>query len=228
MLEPRPRQLTAGGETGGPAADYSDVDMIHSFTTAGTFSFFPRFSPADARYSAPAASDDEGDRPRQVRPAGGLGAQGDRAPRATGVCSTTKIDLVRSLGADEVIDYTREDFTRGSPRYDVIFQLAGTASPSACTRALTPNGTLVLSSGEGRLAGIDRVARALVSSPFVPQRLRGFLTKETTADLVTLAELVEAGKVTPVIDRAYPLGEVTEAISYLEEGHARGKVVITV
>ncbi|MGH3039445.1 MAG: zinc-binding dehydrogenase [Gaiellaceae bacterium] len=99
----------------------------------------------------------------------------------------------------------------------MIFQLAGTASPSACRRALTPNGTLVLSSGEGRLTRIDRVARALVSSPSVPQRLRGFLTKETTADLVTLAELVEAGKLTPVIDRADPLGEVAEAVSYLEE-----------
>ena len=148
--------------------------------------------------------------------------------RVTGVCSTTKMDLVRSLGADEVIDYTREDFTRGERRYDLIFQLAGTAPPSACRRALTPNGTLVLSSGEGRFAGIDRVARALVSSPFVPQRLRAFLTKETTADLLTLAELVEAGKVTPVIDRTYPLSEVPDAIAYLEEGHARGKVVISV
>jgi NADPH:quinone reductase-like Zn-dependent oxidoreductase len=148
--------------------------------------------------------------------------------RVTGVCSRTKMDLVRSLGADEVIDYTREDFTRGSRRFDVILQLAGTASPSACRRALTPEGKLVLSSGEGRFAGIDRLARALVSSPFVPQQLRGFLAKETTADLVTLAELVEAGEVTPVIDRTYPLSEVPEAISYVEEEHARGKVVITV
>jgi NADPH:quinone reductase-like Zn-dependent oxidoreductase len=148
--------------------------------------------------------------------------------RVTGVCSTTKVDLVRSIGADHVIDYTREDFTRGKERYDVIFQLAGTASPSACRRALTPNGTLVLSSGEGRSAGIDRLARALVSSPFVRQRLRGFLTKQTNEDLVTLAALVEAGKVTPIIDGTYALNEVPEAISYLEQGHARGKVVITV
>jgi NADPH:quinone reductase-like Zn-dependent oxidoreductase len=148
--------------------------------------------------------------------------------RVTGVCSTTKVDLVRSIGADHVIDYTREDFTRGKERYDVIFQLAGTASPSACRRALTPNGTLVLSSGEGRFAGIDRLARALVSSPFVRQRLRGFLTKQTNEDLVTLAALVEAGEVTPIIDGTYALSEVPEAISYLEQGHARGKVVITV
>jgi NADPH:quinone reductase-like Zn-dependent oxidoreductase len=148
--------------------------------------------------------------------------------RVTGVCSTAKLDLVRSLGTDHVIDYTQEDFTRGEQRYDLILQLAGTASPSACRRALTPTGTLALSSGEGRFAGIDRVLRALVSSPLVRQRLRPFLTKETTEDLVALAELVEAGKVTPVIDRTYPLSGVPEAIAYLEEGHARGKVVITV
>ena len=147
--------------------------------------------------------------------------------RVTGVCSTAKLDLVRSLGADDAIDYTREDFTRAERRYDVIFQLAGTASPAACRRALTPTGTLVLSSGEGRFAGIDRVVRALVSSPVVRQRLRPFLTKETTEDLVALVELVESGKVTPVIDRTYPLSGVSEAIAYLEEGHARGKVVIT-
>ena len=147
--------------------------------------------------------------------------------RVTGVCSTSKVDLVRSLGADHVIDYTQEDFTRGEQRYDVIFQLAGTASPPACKRALTPNGTLVLSSGEGRFSGIDRVVRALVSSPFVGQQLRVLMTKETNEDLVSLAALAEAGKVKPVIDRTYPLGEVPEAIAYVEEGHARGNVVIT-
>jgi NADPH:quinone reductase-like Zn-dependent oxidoreductase len=147
--------------------------------------------------------------------------------RVTGVCGTTKTDFVRSLGADHVIDYTREDFTRGEERYDVILQLAGTASPGACRRVLTRNGTLALSSGEGRFAGIDRVVRALVSSPLVRQRLRPFLTKETTEDLVALAVFVEAGTVTPVIDRTYPLSDVPEAIAYLEEGHARGKVVIT-
>jgi NADPH:quinone reductase-like Zn-dependent oxidoreductase len=147
--------------------------------------------------------------------------------RVTGVCSTAKLDLVRSLGADDVIDYTREDFARGERRYDVIFQLAGTASPSACRRALTATGTLVLSSGEGRFAGIDRVVRALVSSPLVRQRLRPFLAKETTDDLVALAGLVEDDKLTPVVDRTYPLSEVPEAIAYLEAGHARGKVVIT-
>jgi len=148
--------------------------------------------------------------------------------RVTGVCSTAKLDLVRSLGTDHVIDYTQEDFTRAEQRYDLILQLAGTVSPSACRRALTPTGTLALSSGEGRFSGIDRVLRALVTSPLVRERLRTFLTKETTEDLGTLAELVGAGKVTPVIDRTYPLSGVPDAIVYLEEGHARGKVVITV
>jgi len=145
----------------------------------------------------------------------------------TGVCSTSKVDLVRSLGADHVVDYTREDFTRGERRYDLIFQLAGTASPSACRHALTPNGTLVLSSGEGWFAGIDRIVRALVASPFVGQQMRVLMTKETNEDLVALAALIEAGKVTPVIDRTYPLSDVAEALAYVEEGHARGKVVIT-
>ena len=148
--------------------------------------------------------------------------------RVIGVCSTTKVELVRSLGADQVIDYTREDFTRGERRYDLIFQLAGTASPSACRRALTPNGTLVLSSGEGRFAGIDRILRALVAAPFVRQRMRVLMTKETNEDLVTLVGLIDAGKLTPVVDRTYPLSDVPEAISHVEEGHARGKVVIVI
>jgi NADPH:quinone reductase-like Zn-dependent oxidoreductase len=147
--------------------------------------------------------------------------------RVTGVCGTTKMEFVRSLGADHVIDYTHEDFTRSEQRYDVIFQLAGTASPSDCRRALTSKGTLVLSSGEGKMAGIDRILRAMVSAPFVRQRMRLLRTKETNEDLVALAELIEAGKLAPVIDKTYPLSEVPDAIRYLEAGHVRGKIVIT-
>jgi NADPH:quinone reductase-like Zn-dependent oxidoreductase len=149
----------------------------------------------------------------------------------TGVCSTTKVDLVQSIGADHVIDYTQEDFTRSGQRYDLIFQLAGTRSPSDCRRALTSKGTLVLSSGEspGRWIGpIGRIVKALVLSPFVSQRLVVFEAKRSKEDLALLKELIEAGKVTPVIDRTYPLSGVPEAIRYLEEGHARGKVVITI
>ncbi|MEA2002775.1 MAG: NAD(P)-dependent alcohol dehydrogenase [Actinomycetota bacterium] len=145
----------------------------------------------------------------------------------TGVCRTANTDMVRSIGADHVIDYTREDFTQGHQRYDLIFQLAGTASPSRLRRVLTPKGTLVLSAGTGRLAGIDRVVRALVVSPFVSQRLVTWVASENHEDLVTLKELMESGKVTPVIDRSYPLHETPEAIRYVEDGHTRGKVVIT-
>jgi len=149
----------------------------------------------------------------------------------TGVCSTRNVDLVRSLGADHVIDYTKEDFTQGRQRYDVIFQLAGTATPSICRRALTPKGTLVLSSGEspGRWIGpVGRIVKAMVLSPFVSQSLGSFLAQRSADDLRLLKELIEDGKVAPVIDRTYSLSEVPEAIRYLETGHARGKVVITV
>jgi NADPH:quinone reductase-like Zn-dependent oxidoreductase len=149
----------------------------------------------------------------------------------TGVCGTGKADLVRSLGADHVVDYTREDVTRGDRRYDVVFQLAGTQSPSDLRRALTPRGTLLLSSGEsdGRLIGpVDRIIKALLLAPFVRQRLVPFEAKQSSEDLQLITTLIEAGKITPVIDRTYPLSDTPEAIRYLEQGHARGKVVITV
>ena len=149
----------------------------------------------------------------------------------TGVCSTRKVDMVRSIGADHVIDYTQEDFTRSGQTYDLIFQLAGTRSPADCRRALTSKGTLLLSSGEsgGRWIGpVDRIVKAVVLSPFVSQRLVSFLAKPSTEDLQVMRELIEAGKVSPVIDRTYPLSDTPEAIRHLEEGHARGKIVITV
>lgn len=149
----------------------------------------------------------------------------------TAVCSTTKVDMVRALGADHVIDYTQEDFAEGEQRYDVILDIGGNASLSRLRRALTPKGTLVIAGGEtsGRwLGGTDRQLRAIVLSPFVGQKLKTFVSKENHEDLIVLKELIEAGKVTPVIDRNYPLSEAPQAIRYLEQGHARGKVVITV
>jgi len=171
-----------------------------------------------------------------VGASGGVGTFAVQVAKAlgaevTGVCSTRNVDMVRSLGADHVIDYTREDFTEGGQRYDVILQLAGTTSPSECRRALTPEGTLLLSSGEsdGRWIGpVDRVIKALVLSPFVKQKLVSFTAKPGGENLRSLSELIEAGKVTPVIDRTYPLSEVPAALEYLEEGHAQGKVVIGV
>ena len=148
----------------------------------------------------------------------------------TGVCSTGNVDMVRSICADHVIDYTQEDFTKGELRYDLILQLAGTASPSDCRGALTPEGTLVLSSGEGGpwFGPIGRIINALVSSLFVSQTLRTFTAKPNSEDLAVVKELIEAGKLTPIIDRTNQLSEVPDAIRYLEEGHTRGKVVITV
>lgn len=149
----------------------------------------------------------------------------------TGVCSTRNIDLVRSIGADQVIDYTQEDFTRSGQRYDLMFQVAGTRSPSDCRRALTPKGTLVLCSGEGggRLLGpVGRIIGAVVRSRFGSQRTVMWIAKVTKKDLVALTELIEAETVTPVIDRRYPLGEVPEALRYQGAGHTQGKTVISV
>ncbi len=139
---------------------------------------------------------------------------------------------VRSIGADEVIDYTREDFADRARHWDLIVDTAGRRSLSQLRRALTPRGTLVIVGGEGGgrwLGGFDRlILWAPILSLFARQRLRPLVSKERRDDLVVLKELIEAGKVTPVIDRTYPLGEAPEAIRYLEEGHARGKVVIRV
>jgi NADPH:quinone reductase-like Zn-dependent oxidoreductase len=151
--------------------------------------------------------------------------------RVTGVCSTTKVEMVRSIGADHVIDYTREDFAEGGQRYELILDIGGNSSLSRLRRALASRGTLVLVGGEGGgrwLGGLDRSLRAMMLSPFVGQKLGTFVNKENHEDMLVLKELIESGKVTPVIDRTYPLSEVPEAIRYLEEGHARGKVVISV
>jgi NADPH:quinone reductase-like Zn-dependent oxidoreductase len=151
----------------------------------------------------------------------------------TGVCSTRNLDQVASIGADHVIDYTKDDFTRGGQRYDVVFDLVGNRSLADCRRALTADGTLVLSGGGnsngGSLIGpVGLMVKAKVSARFVRQRLVVLMAKQSTENLAALRELAESGKITPVIDRTYPLSEVPEAIRYLEVDHARAKVVITI
>jgi len=149
----------------------------------------------------------------------------------TAVCSTRNLDMVRSLGADEVIDYTREDFTRSGQRYDLILDVAASRSLSACRRVLTPNGTLVLvgvADGRHMVPIAARLLAAMIWSRFRRQKMLPFMAHNSAADLLVLKDLIEAGKVKPVIDRTYPLGETAEAMRYLETGHARGKVVITV
>jgi len=172
--------------------------------------------------------------------AGGVGTFAVQIAKAfgadvTAVCSTRNLDLVRSIGADQVIDYTREDFTISAQRYDLILDIAASRSLSACRRVLAPQGILVL---VGAAGGPERQGRwvepligvvgALLLSRFVSQRLLPFLAKRSREDLIVLTELIEAGKLTPVIDRTYLLRETPAAIRYLEAGHAQGKVVIVV
>jgi len=151
--------------------------------------------------------------------------------RVTGVCSTSKTDMVRSIGADHVIDYTREDFADGQRRYDVILDIGGNRSLSHLRRALTATGTLVIVGGEegGKwLGGLDRSLRALVLSKFVRQTLRAQFPAEREGDLRVLKNLIEDGRITPVIDKTFPLSEAADAIRYIEAGRARGKILLTV
>ncbi len=167
---------------------------------------------------------------------GGVGSYAVQLAKAfgaevTGVCGPAKAELVRSLGADHVLDYTRDDFADGSRRYDLILDIAGNPSLSRLRRALTPTGTAVLVGGEdgGDLSGgLNRQLRALVRSRLGRQRLTALICKERSSDLEWLSGLIESGAVTPSIDRSYPLDEAPEAMRHLEAGNARGKVAITI
>jgi NADPH:quinone reductase-like Zn-dependent oxidoreductase len=143
----------------------------------------------------------------------------------TAVCSTKNVETIRSIGADHVIDYTHEDFTQGGPRYDLIMDNVGSHSLSETRRALVPQGVHLPSSGH---AGVGWVIAAALMSVFVRQQGSPFFALTTGPDLVTLGKSIEAGKIVPLIDRTYPLGDAAEAFRYLDEGHARGKVVIGV
>jgi NADPH:quinone reductase-like Zn-dependent oxidoreductase len=149
----------------------------------------------------------------------------------TGVASTGKLELLRSLGVDHVVDYTREDFADDAERYDVVLDIAGNRSLSHLRRALAPAGTLVIVGGEGGgrwIGGTDRQVRATLLSLVVRQTLRTWISSERREDLEDLRRLTEAGTVTPVVDRSFPLGHVPDAIRYLREGRPRGKTVISI
>lgn len=170
-----------------------------------------------------------------VGASGGVGTFAVQIARAfgaevTGVCSGRNAELVRTIGADHVIDYTREDFTRTGERYDLIVDLVGNRSLTALRRTLNPRGTLVMVSGTGgRLfKGTDRFLRGLALSPFVSQSLRPLIHEDRRDDLLALSKLIEAGEVSPVISARYPLSRVPEAIGHFEEGHATGKIAVTV
>jgi NADPH:quinone reductase-like Zn-dependent oxidoreductase len=167
---------------------------------------------------------------------GGVGTYAVQLAKAlgatvTGVASTAKAGLVRSIGADQVIDYTREDFADGRQHYDLILDIGGNSPLSRLRRALTPKGTLVLAGGEGaRWTGVGRQLRALMLSPLVPQRLTMYVssTSKRQADLEVLRQQIEAGHLTPVVGKTYPLADVPEAIRHLESGRAQGKIAITI
>ena len=151
----------------------------------------------------------------------------------TGVCSTRNVDLVRSLGADHVIDYTKEDFTKSDQKYDVILDNVGTQPISGFRRVLAPKGIYVLIGGggpnDGRIVGpLARPVKLLFMSPFISQKMGMMMAEIRQEDLAILADLMQSGKVKPVIDRTYPLSQVREAMQYLEAGHARGKVILTI
>ena len=143
----------------------------------------------------------------------------------TGVCSGKNADLVRSLGADHVIDYTQEDFSRGLERYDLVMDQVGNHSPSTLRRVLTPAGRIQPNTGHG---GMGYVFESLLLSLFMRQHGKLFVADSNRKDMIALKDLIEAGKVTPVIDRSYPLSDVPEALGYAEQGHVPGKVVIAV
>src|SRR5215471_14540672 len=148
---------------------------------------------------------------------------------ATAVCSTGKVDLVRSLGADEVIDYTRADFADGRQHYDLILDIGGNSRLSRLRRALTPAGTLVIAGGEGaKWTGVGRQLRALMLSPVVRQRLTMYISRHRQADLEELRQQIEAGRLTPMVGKTYPLPDAPQAIRHLEDGRAQGKIAITV
>ena len=149
----------------------------------------------------------------------------------TGVCSTRNIDLVQSLGAEHVIDYTREDFTRSDRRYDLMFDVAGSRSWSACRRVLEPQATLVIvgaPKGNRLLGPLSHIVKVRLAAVRSSQKVVFFVAKFNKADMVVLGEFLEAGKMTPVIDRRYELSEITDALRYMGEGHARGKIILTV
>jgi len=165
---------------------------------------------------------------------GGVGTYAVQLAKAlgatvTGVSSTAKVDLVRALGADEVIDYTQEDFAERATRYDLIVDIGGNSRVARLRRALAPKGTLVIVGGEaGKWTGVGRQLGAVSLSPFVSQRLTMFVNKESRENLEAVSRLIEAGQVTPSVDRTYPLIEVPDALRHLEAGRALGKIAISI
>ena len=228
------------GERGGAFAEYVCAKANNFALKPGNLTFEQAAAVPMAGFTALQALRDKG----HVQPgqrvlingaAGGVGTFAVQIAKAfgadvTGVCSTRHVDIIRSIGADRVIDYTQEDFTRSDLRYDLILDVAASRSLSDCRRVLGSNGIfVVIGAPPGHwIAPVARVLAAVLYSRVGSRKMLPFLAKSNNADLVALKELIEAGKVTPVVDRTYALSEAADAIRYLEEGHPQGKVVITV
>jgi NADPH:quinone reductase-like Zn-dependent oxidoreductase len=223
----------------GSFAEYARTQADHVLRKPANLTFEQAAAVGDSAFTALAAVRDQA----KVQPgqsvlvngaSGGVGTFAVQIATSfgaavTGVCSTRNVDMVRSLGAHEVVDYSREDFTRRGQRYDVMLDMVGNRSLADCRRVLHPHGAYVLVgvAESGRWLGLGRQVRALASSPLVRQRMRVFVASRNPGDLAVLKDLVEAGKVTPVIDRSFGLREVPDAIRYQGEGHAAGKIVVT-
>jgi NADPH:quinone reductase-like Zn-dependent oxidoreductase len=237
----RPGDAVFGWTDNGSYAEYVTAPEDHLAPLPARLSFEQAAAAPISGLAALQAVRDVGEvRPGQrvlvLGAAGGVGSFAVQLAKAfgaqvTGVAGTDQLELVRSIGADEVVDYTREDVTDGSRRWDLVVDTGGHRPLSRLRRALGPGGTLVIVGSEGRgrwLGGFDRNLRAVALSRLVGQRLRMLSSKPRQDDLQRLRELLEAGEVTPVVDRTYPLAEVPEAIRHLVEGHGRGKTVIAV
>jgi NADPH:quinone reductase-like Zn-dependent oxidoreductase len=236
----RPGDAVFGWTDTGSYAQYVSAPVDHFQPKPAALTFEQAAAVPISGFAALQALRDEGEvQPGQkvlvIGAAGGVGSFAVQLAKAfgaevTGVASTAQAELVRSIGADDVVDYTRDDVTDGTRHWDLILDTAGHRSLTRLRRALASRGTLVIVGSEGRgrwMGGFDRQLRALVLSRFVSQRLRMLGSKPRQDDLQVLRERIEAGKLTPAVDRTFPLREVPEAIRYLVEGHGRGKVVIT-
>jgi NADPH:quinone reductase-like Zn-dependent oxidoreductase len=232
------------GERGGAFAEFVSGRAVNFAPKPSNLTFEQAAAVPMAGYTALQALRDKGGVQALQKvlvngASGGVGSFAVQIAKAlgaevTGVCSARNLELVRSMGADHVIDYSHDDFTRGNERYDLIIDVAATRPLRACRRVLTPSGKLVIvgaavGQADGRWIGpMIRPVAATILSRFVKERpLLPFLAHRSKDDLIVLARMIEAGAVTPLIDRAYPLAETAAAIRYVEAGHARGKVVIT-
>ena len=237
----RPGDAVFGWTEGGSYAEYTSVPEDHLVPMPANLTFEQAAAVPISGLAALQGLRDVGEvqagqRVLVIGAAGGVGSFAVQLAKAfgarvTGVAGPTQVELVRAIGADEVVDYTREDVTDGSRRWDLILDTAGHRSLSRLRRALSPTGTLVIVGSEGRgrwMGGFDRQLRAVALSRFVGQRLRMLSSTPRRDDLETLRELLEAGKVTPLLDRTFPLDQVRQAIGHLLAGGGRGKIVITV